>query len=41
MKVTSTPTMIVTHNGKPNPIVGVVSYPVFSKFLNSLLGPAQ
>ena len=41
MKVTSTPTMIVTHNGKPNPIVGVVSYPVFNKFLNSLLGPAQ
>lgn len=41
MKVSSTPTMIVTHNGKPNPVVGVVGYPVFSRFLNSLLGPAQ
>lgn len=41
MNVTSTPTMIVTHNGKPNPVVGVVSYAVLSKFLNSLLGPNQ
>jgi protein-disulfide isomerase len=41
MKVSSTPTMIVTHNGKPNPVVGVVTYPVFSRFLNSLLGAAQ
>ena len=41
MKVSSTPTMIVTHNGKPNPVVGVASYPVFSRFLNSLLGAAQ
>lgn len=41
MKITSTPTMIVTHNGKPNPVVGVVSYSVFSRFLNSLMGPAQ
>ena len=37
-KVNSTPTMIITHNGKPNPVVGVVSYPVLSRFLNSLLG---
>jgi protein-disulfide isomerase len=37
--VQSTPTMIVTHNGKPNPVVGVVSYPVFSKYLDSLLTP--
>jgi protein-disulfide isomerase len=37
-KVSSTPTMVVTHNGKPNPIVGAVSYPVFSKYLNSLVG---
>ena len=37
MKVTSTPTMIVTHDGKPNPIVGVVSYPVFSKYLNTIV----
>lgn len=41
MNVTSTPTMIVTHNSKPNPVVGVVSYSVFSRFLNSLLGPNQ
>ena len=38
MKINSTPTMIVTHDGKPNPIVGVVTYPVFSRYLNSLLG---
>jgi len=41
MKITSTPTMIVTHNGKPNPVVGVVSYSVFSRFLDSLLGTAK
>jgi len=41
MMVSSTPTMIVTHNGKPSPVVGVVSYPVFSKYLNALLGAAQ
>ena len=39
MKVGSTPTMIITHDGKPNPIVGVVSYPVFSKYLNTIVGP--
>ena len=39
MKVGSTPTMIVTHDGKPNPIVGVVTYPVFSKYLNTIVGP--
>jgi protein-disulfide isomerase len=39
MKVSSTPTMIVTHDGKPNPVVGVVSYPVFSKYLNTIVGP--
>jgi protein-disulfide isomerase len=39
MKVGSTPTMIVTHDGKPNPIVGVVSYTVFSKYLNTIVGP--
>src|SRR5688572_3572557 len=38
MKVSSTPTMIVTHDGKPNPVVGVVSYPVFSKYLTSIVG---
>ncbi len=39
MKVGSTPTMIVTHDGKPNPVVGVVSYSVFSKYLNTITGP--
>ena len=39
MKVSSTPTMIVTHDGKPNPVVGVVSYTVFSKYLNTIVGP--
>ena len=38
MKVSSTPTMIVTHDGKPNPVVGVVSYSVFSKYLNTIVG---
>ena len=38
MRVSSTPTMIVTHRGTSNPVVGVVSYPVFSRFLDSLLG---
>jgi protein-disulfide isomerase len=36
-QVTSTPTMIITHNGSPSPIVGVVSYPVVSRYINSLL----
>ena len=39
MKVGSTPTMIVTHDGKPNPVVGAVSYAVFSKYLTSIVGP--
>jgi protein-disulfide isomerase len=38
MKVSSTPTMIVTHDGKPNPVVGVVTYTVFSKYLNTIVG---
>jgi protein-disulfide isomerase len=38
MRVSSTPTMIVTHDGKPNPVVGVVSYPVFSKYLTTIVG---
>ena len=38
MKVGSTPTMIITHDGKPNPVVGVVSYNVFSKYLNTIVG---
>ena len=39
MRVSSTPTMIVTHDGKPNPVVGAVSYAVFSKYLNTITGP--
>ena len=40
-KVNSTPTMIITHNGNPQPVVGAVGYPVLSRFLDSLLGPAK
>ena len=40
-KVTSTPTMIITHNGKPQPVVGAVGYATLSAFLDSLLGPAK
>ncbi len=29
--------MIVTHDGKPNPVVGVVTYAVFSKYLNTIV----
>lgn len=39
MNVNSTPTMIVTHDGKPNPVAGVVTYPVFSRYLNTIVGP--
>ena len=39
MMVAQTPTMIVTHDGKPNPVVGVVTYTVFSKYLNTIVGP--
>jgi protein-disulfide isomerase len=38
MEVSSTPTMIVTHNGKPSPVVGVITYSVFSRYLDSLVG---
>ena len=38
MKITATPTMIVTHDGKPNPVAGAVSYTVFSKYLSSIVG---
>ena len=40
-QVNSTPTMIITHNGSPSPIVGVVTYPVVSKYLDSLLTPTK
>ena len=35
--VTSTPTMIITANSKPNPVVGVVSYQIISRYLDQLL----
>ena len=41
MQVSSTPTMIITHNGSPSPIVGVVSYGVVSKYLDSLLAKGK
>jgi len=41
MQVSSTPTMIVTHNGTPSPVVGVISYPVFSRYLESLVGVSK
>lgn len=41
MQVNSTPTMVITHNGKPSPVVGVVTYQVFSRYLNSLLGSGK
>ena len=37
--VNSTPTMIVTKDGKASPVVGAVSYPIFSRLLDSLLTP--
>jgi protein-disulfide isomerase len=37
MNVTSTPTMIITANSKPNPVVGVVSFPIVSRYLDNLL----
>jgi protein-disulfide isomerase len=37
MGVSSTPTMIIASNGKPNPVVGVVSYPLISRYLDKLL----
>jgi len=40
-QVSSTPTMIITHNGSPSPIVGVVTYSVVSRYLESLLRPAK
>jgi protein-disulfide isomerase len=40
-QVSSTPTMIITHNGSPSPIVGVVTYPVVSRYIDSLLTPKK
>jgi protein-disulfide isomerase len=37
MLVGSTPTMIITANSKPNPVVGVVSYTLISRYLDQLL----
>ncbi len=41
MQVSSTPTMVITHNGSPSPIVGVVTYAVVSRYLDSLLTPKK
>ena len=35
--VSSTPTMIITANSKPNPVVGVVNYPIIARYLDQLL----
>jgi protein-disulfide isomerase len=40
-QVSSTPTMIITHNGSPSPIVGVVTYNVVSRYIDSLLTPKK
>jgi protein-disulfide isomerase len=40
-QITSTPTMIITHNGSPSPIVGVVTYAVVSRYIDSLLTPKK
>lgn len=37
LMVSSTPTMIITANSKPSPVVGVVSYPIISRYLDQLL----
>jgi protein-disulfide isomerase len=36
-KITSTPTSILTHKGRAYPVSGVVSYPIFRRFLDELL----
>jgi protein-disulfide isomerase len=40
-QVSSTPTMIITHNGSPSPIVGVVTYSVVSRYIDSLLAKSK
>jgi protein-disulfide isomerase len=40
-QVESTPTMIITHQSKPSPIVGVVSYSVVTRYIDSLLAPKK
>ncbi len=40
-QVSSTPTMIITHNGSPSPIVGVVTYSVVSRYIDSLLAKTK
>jgi len=37
-KITQTPTMIISHNGKSYPIPGAVSYPMLKRFLDDMLG---
>jgi hypothetical protein len=33
--------MIISHEGKPSPIVGVVTYSVVSRYIDSLLTPKK
>jgi protein-disulfide isomerase len=35
--VGQTPTMIITHNGKSQPIAGAISYPIFKRYIDMLL----
>lgn len=39
LPVTQTPTTVVTHNGKPQIFAGGISYPIFKRYIDSLLGP--
>ncbi|MBI4458534.1 MAG: DsbA family protein [Acidobacteria bacterium] len=39
MQVTATPTFFVTGRGKTEKVVGVVQYPILSRYLDSLLAP--
>jgi protein-disulfide isomerase len=35
--VTSTPTMVITHKGRSNPVTGAVNYSILSRYLDDLL----
>lgn len=36
-KLTQTPTMVLSHNGKTYPVAGVVTFPILRRFLDQLL----
>jgi protein-disulfide isomerase len=38
LPVTQTPTTVVIHNGKPQIFAGGISYPIFKRYIDSLLG---